>query len=158
GRTGYTGEDGFEIIVPAEKSEWLWNLLLEKGTKYGIEPCGLGARDTLRLEAGLPLYGHELDNDITPVEAGLGWSVKPKKNSDFLGKQVLDKQKNGELKKEVVCLKAEGKALPRQGYDVYDGDRLVGKVTSGSQGIFVGYPIAFALVSDVGTAVGNSLA
>jgi|AGTN01.1.fsa_nt_gi glycine cleavage system T protein len=157
GRTGYTGEDGFEIIVPGDKVEWLWNYLIEKGTKYGIEPCGLGARDTLRLEAGLPLYGHELEDDLSPVEAGLGWSVKIKKDGDFLGKSVLEKQKNDGCQKEVVCLKAEGKALPRQGYEVFDGDRLVGKVTSGSQGIFVGYPIAFALVSGVDTKVGNTL-
>src|SRR5579885_1943128 len=84
GRTGYTGEDGFELFVPADKTEWLWNLLLEQGAKYNIEPCGLGARDTLRLEAGLPLYGHELTDTISPIEAGLAWSVKF--NGEFIGR------------------------------------------------------------------------
>ena len=156
GRTGYTGEDGFEIFVPATKVEWLWNTLLERGAGRGIEPCGLGARDTLRLEAGLPLYGHELEKDITPIESGLGWSVKPEKG-DFIGREVLAKQKAGELSRQIVCLKAEGKALPRQGYAVFDGDREVGKITSGSQGIYVGYPIAFAMVPKELTKVGTEL-
>lgn len=155
GRTGYTGEDGFEIIVPADKTEWLWNLLLERGAKYGIEPCGLGARDTLRLEAGLPLYGHELTDEISPIEAGLGWSVKF--NSDFIGRAVLEKQKNEGVSKKIVALKADGKALPRQDYDVYDGDKKVGKVSSGSQGIHVGYPIAFALVDAASGELGKEL-
>lgn len=145
GRTGYTGEDGFEIFVPANKVEWLWQTLLERGASRGIEPCGLGARDTLRLEAGLPLYGHELEKDISPIEAGLGWSVKPDK-CDFIGREVLTHHKNGGLSRQVVCLKSDGKALPRQGYAVFCGDDEVGYVTSGSQGIFVGYPIAFAML------------
>lgn len=156
GRTGYTGEDGFEIFVSSGKVEWLWNLLLERGAKDGLEPCGLGARDTLRLEAGLPLYGHELEKDITPIESGLGWSVKPDKG-EFIGSEVLAKQKAGDLKRQIVCLKAEGKALPRQGYGVFHGDKEVGAVTSGSQGIFVGYPIAFAMVPKELGKVGTEL-
>ena len=147
GRTGYTGEDGFEILVPAESAATLWKLILEKGAEFGIEPCGLGARDTLRLEAGLPLYGHELEEDISPVEAGLGWSVKPDKG-DFIGQKVLASQKADGVGKKVVCLKAEGKALPRQGYEVTHEGRVIGRVTSGSQGIHVGYPIAFALIEE----------
>lgn len=157
GRTGYTGEDGFEIFVPAARTEWLWKLLLEKGGRYGIEPCGLGARDTLRLEAGLPLYGHELSDQISPIESGLDWSVKFKKG-DFLGRDMLLKQKEQGCKHKIICIKAEGKALPRQDYDVYDGARKVGKVTSGSQGIHVGYPIAFALVDTGSSDLGNELA
>lgn len=145
GRTGYTGEDGFEIFVPAAQAEALWTTILERGQTYGIEPCGLGARDTLRLEAALPLYGHELDDQTSPIEAGLGWSVKVDKG-DFLGREVLTQQKNGGLTKQCVCLRAEGKALPRQGYDVLADGKPIGKVSSGSQGIFVGYPIAFAFV------------
>jgi len=156
GRTGYTGEDGFEIFVPAAKAAWLWQLILDKGAKFGIEPCGLGARDTLRLEAGLPLYGHELADDISPIESGLEWSVKFKKG-DFLGRDVLEKQKNEGCSKRIVCLKADGKALPRQDYDVFDGDRHIGKVTSGSQGIFVGYPIAFALIDPASGTLGKEL-
>jgi aminomethyltransferase len=156
GRTGYTGEDGLEIFVPNENLEHVWNILLEKGKDYGIEPCGLGARDTLRLEGGLPLYGHELDENTSPIEAGVGWSVKLDKGS-FLGRDILRKQKDGDLTKRVVCLKAEGKALPRQGYTVHAEGRQIGTVTSGSQGIFVGYPIAFAMIEPRFGKIGTPL-
>jgi aminomethyltransferase len=145
GRTGYTGEDGFEIFVGVENSVKVWQALLKEGAEYGIEPCGLGARDTLRLEAGLPLYGHELDEKTSPLTAGLGWSVKLDKQP-FEGRHALLKQKEQGLKVQIVCLKSEGKALPRQGYAVLAGDKEIGSVTSGSQGIFVGYPIAFAKI------------
>ncbi|GAI29714.1 unnamed protein product, partial [marine sediment metagenome] len=145
GRTGYTGEDGFEIFVAANKAEKLWKKILERGQEYGIEPCGLGARDTLRLEAGLPLYGHELDENTSPLEAGLGWSVKLEKG-EFMGSSTLNAQQKMGLSKQLVCLRSEGKALPRQGYGVFDGERQVGSITSGSQGIFVGHPIANAFV------------
>lgn len=157
GRTGYTGEDGFEILVPCQKAAWLWNLLLEAGKEFDIEPCGLGARDTLRLEAGLPLYGHELEEDITPVEAGLGWSVKLKKG-DFIGREVLSRQKEEGTVKKIVCLKADGKALPRQGYPVVAEGKEIGVVTSGSQGIFVGYPIAFAHIESSHAKLGSKVA
>lgn len=156
GRTGYTGEDGVEIFVDVDKVESLWNLLLEKGQSFGIEPCGLGARDTLRLEATLPLYGHELDDQTGPLEAGLGWSVKLEKG-EFVGSKVLNKQKESGLPKQMICLRSEGKALPRQGYGVFDGDKQVGTVTSGSQGIFVGYPIACAYVPSSCAKVGTKL-
>jgi aminomethyltransferase len=156
GRTGYTGEDGFEIFVQSKDAVKLWNLLLEAGTKYGIEPCGLGARDTLRLEAGLPLYGHELDDETSPLEAGLGWSVKLDKG-EFLGRDAMAKQKQNGLPKQLVCLKADGKALPRQGYSVHAEGKEIGKVTSGSQGIHVGYPIAFAFVPSQYAKVGTPL-
>lgn len=156
GRTGYTGEDGFEILVPASKASWLWNLLLEKGAEFGITPCGLGARDTLRLEAGLPLYGHELEEHISPVEAGLGWSVKLKKG-DYIGREVLARQKEEGTKKKIVCLKAEGRALPRDGYSVCHEGEQIGVVTSGSQGIHVGYPIAFAHINAEYAKVGTGL-
>ncbi len=146
GRTGYTGEDGFEIFVNPQQAEQLWNMLMETGAPMGIEPCGLGARDTLRLEAGLPLYGHELDENTSPLEAGLGWSVKLDKGSDFLGREAMVLQKKNGLKKQCVCLKAEGKALPRQGYALFAADEQIGQVTSGSQGIYVGYPIAMGFV------------
>lgn len=157
GRTGYTGEDGFEIFCDFADAEALWNLLLERGQKFGIEPCGLGARDTLRLEAGLPLYGHELDEETSPIESGLGWSVKLDKGN-FLGRDAMLKQKTEGLAKTCVCLKVEGKALPRQGYTVLKDDENIGQVTSGSQGIFVGYPIAMAFVSPAYAAVGEALA
>jgi aminomethyltransferase len=156
GRTGYTGEDGFEIFVDTGHLQWLWDMLLERGAKFGIQPCGLGARDTLRLEAGLPLYGHELEKDISPIEAGLGWSVKPDKG-DFIGRDVLARQKGGDLERQIVCLKAEGRAIPRQGYSVFQGETEVGTITSGTQGIFVGYPIAFAMVKRAAARVGENL-
>lgn len=157
GRTGYTGEDGFEIFIDADKVEAVWNTLLEKGQEYGIEPCGLGARDTLRLEAALPLYGHELDDTTGPLEAGLGWSVKLEKG-DFAGSDALKKQKSEGLKKQMVCLRTDAKALPRQGYAVFDGDTKIGVVTSGSQGIILGHPIACAYVPPAHAKVGTRLA
>lgn len=157
GRTGYTGEDGFEIFVPTGDADRLWNLLLDKGQHYGIEPCGLGARDTLRLEAALPLYGHELDENTSPLESGLGWSVKLDKG-EFLGREALQKQKSDGVKKICACLKVEGKALPRQGYPVYAGDKQIGTVSSGSQGIFVGHPIAMAFVEPTYAQINQELA
>jgi aminomethyltransferase len=157
GRTGYTGEDGFEIFVPSERAAEIWRLLLDAGARYGIEPCGLGARDTLRLEAALPLYGHELDDQTSPLEAGLGWSVKLDKG-DFLGCQAMKQQQQNGLPKQMVCLKTEGKALPRQGYAVFADGQQVGTVTSGSQGIHVGYPIACAYVPPQYAKVGTRLA
>lgn len=156
GRTGYTGEDGFEIFTSIDDAVTVWRALLEAGTSRGIEPCGLGARDTLRLEAALPLYGHELDDETSPLEAGLGWSVKLEKG-DFSGREALQKQSSGNMQKMMVCLRAEGKALPRQGYPVFAGDTQVGTVTSGSQGIFVGYPIACAYVPAQFAKVGQDL-
>lgn len=156
GRTGYTGEDGFEIFVDNENAVRLWALIMEKGAAHGIEPCGLGARDTLRLEAGLPLYGHELDDQTSPLEAGLGWSVKLDK-PEFLGSEALIKQKETGLPKTMVCLKSEGKASPRQHYPVFAGDKQIGEVTSGALGIFVGYPIAFAFVPAEHSKVGTEL-
>lgn len=116
----------------------------------------MGARDTLRLEATLPLYGHELDDETGPLEAGLGWSVKLEKG-EFVGSKVLNKQKESGLPKQMICLRSEGKALPRQGYGVFDGDKQVGTVTSGSQGIFVGHPIACAYVPSSCAKVGTKL-
>jgi aminomethyltransferase len=156
GRTGYTGEDGFEIFVGSQDACMLWEKLLKDGQEFGIEPCGLGARDTLRLEAGLPLYGHELDETTTPLTAGLGWSVKVDKGP-FEGRDALLRQKDAGFKEQIVCLKSEGKALPRQGYAVFAGDKQIGVVTSGSQGIFVGYPIAFAKIESAYAKVGQAL-
>lgn len=157
GRTGYTGEDGFEIFVGNAHAQALWKLIMDKGQSYNLLPCGLGARDTLRLEAGLPLYGHELDQNTSPIEAGLSWSVKLNKG-DFLGRKIMQSQKEGKLTKTLVGLKAEGKALPRQGYKVYAQDgECIGTISSGSQGIFLGYPIAFAFVSPKYAQIGTKL-
>jgi aminomethyltransferase len=158
-RTGYTGEDGFEIFVQSGHAERLWFALLKAGREFNIQPCGLGARDTLRLEAALPLYGHELDESTSPLEAGLGWSVKFNKK-DFVGKTALEAQQSKGLQKKSVCLKCEGKALPRQGYRIFAGKTdsdSIGAVTSGSQGIQVGYPIAMAYVPPACTNSGQKL-
>ena len=154
-RTGYTGEDGFEIFIDnPKKTVSLWQELITLGTK----PCGLGARDTLRLEAAYPLYGHELTDDISPLEAGLGWSVKLDKECDFIGKNILVRQKAEGLKKKMVCLKVNDKVIARQGYKVLSKDKIeIGIIVSGSQGITVGYPIATAFVPTSFSEVGTEL-
>ncbi len=126
-RTGYTGEDGFEIIVCRDAAEHVWQAVLE----LGAVPCGLGARDTLRVEAGYPLYGHEIHEGTTPVEAGLMWAVKLDKG-DFRGKRaVLEAKRNG-AKRRLMGLIMAGRAMPRQGYPVLHGSARAGEVTSGA--------------------------
>ena len=144
-RTGYTGEDGFEIFCAADQGPALWRALLAAGQAHGLKPAGLGARDTLRLEAGLPLYGHELTDAISPVMAGHGWSVKLRKGP-FLGSDVLARQKAGELGHRVVGLQMAGRNIARQGYGVFLGDRRVGEVVSGTFSPTLQLPIATALV------------
>jgi aminomethyltransferase len=158
GRTGYTGEDGFEIFVDTDKTCDLWQTITKAGEHFGLEPCGLGARDTLRLEAALPLYGHELDDETSPLEAGLGFSVSLNK-VDYIGKEKLVAQKSNGLKKQLVCIATEGKALPRQSYKIKakTDNKVIGTVTSGSQGIAVGYPIAMGYVPPQYAKVGTEL-
>jgi aminomethyltransferase len=144
-RTGYTGEDGFEIFCKAERGPMLWEVLTMAGKEHGLKPAGLGARDTLRLEAGLPLFGHELTDEVGPVQAGFGWSVKLDKG-DFLGREVFARQKAGELDRKVVGLKLPGRNIARQGYAVMQGDRQVGEVLSGTFSPTLQAPIATALV------------
>ncbi|MBI2995270.1 MAG: glycine cleavage system aminomethyltransferase GcvT [Candidatus Melainabacteria bacterium] len=154
-RTGYTGEDGFEIFLDSQNQAVLiWQELI----KAGVVPCGLGARDTLRLEAAYPLYGHELDEETSPLEAGLGWSIKLEKENDFIGKETLLKQKKEGLKKKLVCLKINDRLIARQEHKVFTkNDEEIGIVCSGSQGITVGYPIATAYVSPKFSEIGNEL-
>ncbi|MXX03144.1 MAG: glycine cleavage system aminomethyltransferase GcvT [Gemmatimonadetes bacterium] len=130
-RTGYTGEDGFEIWYPAEHAAALWDLLLESGASGGLKPCGLGARDTLRLEAGLALYGHEIDESINPIEAGLGWTVKLKK-PDFIGRDALLGVRREGVKRKLVGLKLLERGIPRQGYEILHDRVPVGRVVSGA--------------------------
>jgi len=141
-RTGYTGEDGFELYAPAPIIIESW----EKLMKAGVAPCGLGCRDTLRFEAGLPLYGDELTDEITPLEAGLGMFAKVDKEG-FIGRETLVTQKLEGLKKKVVGLEVEGRAIPRHGYDVLDteGDK-VGEITTGYHSITLDRNLAMALV------------
>jgi aminomethyltransferase len=130
-RTGYTGEDGFELYVDPEAGPPLWDRLLATGASHGIMPTGLGARDTLRLEAGMALYGHELDEQTTPWEAGLDWVVKLDKG-DFLGRDALVRQKQQGVPRRLVGFEVTGRGIARDGHEVRMGGRRVGAVTSGT--------------------------
>ncbi|MEA3320653.1 MAG: glycine cleavage system aminomethyltransferase GcvT [Bacillota bacterium] len=132
-RTGYTGEDGFEIYCQQDDAVQLWNTLLEAGKEDGLVPCGLGSRDTLRFEAKLALYGQELSKDITPIEAGIGFAVKTNKEEDFFGKEVLKEQKENGAPRSIVGIEMIDKGIPRHGYEVFVGDEQVGEVTTGTQ-------------------------
>lgn len=142
-RTGYTGENGFELYCDADKAPALWDELLKNGQQEGLIPCGLGARDTLRLEAGMPLYGHEMDEDITPRQAGLGMFVKMDKD-DFIGKTAL--LDAGDPDPRRAGLRMTGRGIAREGSLVYKGDEEIGRVTSGTQLPYVGYAGAMALL------------
>jgi aminomethyltransferase len=149
-RTGYTGELGFEILVPNALAEGLWNDLMEAGAQQGIKPVGLGARDTLRFEASLCLYGHELDDATTPLEAGLGWLVKLKKDK-FRGLDALRREKAEGSRRKLVGFELEGRNIARQGYEVMHGGKPVGKVTSGAFAPALQKSLCMALVaSEVG--------
>lgn len=146
-RTGYTGEDGFEIFVQWSRGEALWETLLAAGTPQGLIPCGLGARDTLRLEAGMPLYGNELDRATNPYEAGLGRVVKLDKPGEFVGREALERVSRDGPAKRLVGLVVRGRGIARHGYPVYAGERRTGIVTSGTQSPTLGVPIAMAYVA-----------
>jgi aminomethyltransferase len=130
-RTGYTGEDGFELFIEADRASTIWNALLDAHRSQGLEPCGLGARDVLRLEAGMPLYGHELTESITPVQAGLKWALKLEK-PEFIGKAALQRQLELDTYSRIVGLVMEGRTPAREGYPVWFGGKPVGTVRSGS--------------------------
>jgi aminomethyltransferase len=128
--TGYTGEDGFEIYVPPAEAQRLWNEVMRAGAEFGIKPCGLGARNTLRLEAGMSLYGHEIDASISPLEAGLGWIVKLDKG-DFVGRDALLQQKETGPQRKLAGFEMRGRGIGRDGYEVYIEGAPAGWVTSG---------------------------
>jgi len=144
-RTGYTGEDGFEIYLPWQAAEPLWNALLEAGKDDGLLPAGLGARDTLRLEARMALYGHELDAQTTPLEAGLGWVIKWDKG-DFIGRKALLEQKAAGLPRKLVCLEMTERGVPRQGYPLLHQGQTVGVVSSGTHSPTLNRPIAMGFL------------
>jgi len=154
-RTGYTGEDGFELAVASDIAEEVWEAVLKSGRSHGIVPCGLGARDTLRFEAAMPLYGHELGEEINPYSAGLGWVVKLDKG-DFVGREALShfRKSPGRLR---VGLALEGKRIAREGCPVFHDDREVGKVTSGTFSPTLGRSLAMAYVDPEFQAVGSGL-
>lgn len=147
-RTGYTGEDGFEVYADAQYAEQLWNKLLETGSygsEGGILPCGLAARNTLRLESGMSLYGHELSEEITPLEANLGWITKLQKG-DFIGSEALSRQKETGLTRKLAGFEMIDKGIARDDFDVYVGSEKVGHVTSGSPAPFLKKNIGLAFV------------
>jgi aminomethyltransferase len=146
-RTGYTGEDGFEVFVETGRTGELWDALLDGVRAAGGGPVGLGARDTLRLEAGMPLYGNELDLTTTPFDAGLGRVVKLDKPGDFVGRAALEKAVIDGPRQRLVGLIVEGRGIARHGHSVYAGDRRTGVVTSGTQSPTLGVPIAMAYVA-----------
>jgi aminomethyltransferase len=146
-RTGYTGEDGFEVFVDWGRGPELWQALAEAGSKAGVVPCGLGARDTLRLEAGMPLYGNELDRETTPFDAGLGRVVKLDKPGDFVGRAALERIALEGPAKQLVGMTITGRGIARHGHPVLRDGSPTGVVTSGTHSPTLGKPIAMAYVA-----------
>lgn len=145
-RSGYTGEDGFEIYCSTEDVIPLWDKILEVGKDEGVVPCGLGARDTLRFEAKLPLYGQELSKDISPLEAGVGFAVKVDKEVDFIGKAALKQQKEQGLARKLVGIEMIDRGIPRTHYPVFVGEVQVGEVTTGTQSPTLKKNVGLALI------------
>ena len=156
-RTGYTGEDGFEVFVDTARTGELWDALLEGVRAVDGVPVGLGARDTLRLEAGMPLYGNELDLETTPFDANLARVVKLGKAGDFVGRAALERIAADGPSKRLVGLVVEGRGIARHGYAVHVGDRRTGVVTSGTQSPTLGVPIAMAYVAPADAEAGTAL-
>ena len=151
-RTGYTGETGFELYCANEDAPRLWDLLLETGKDMGLIPCGLGARDTLRLEAAMPLYGHEMDDTVTPFETGLGNYVKMEK-ADFIGKRAMIEK--GEPSIARFGLVMTGRGIAREHCTVFKGDKEIGHTTSGTLCPFVNKAVAMALLQKEGLSLGD---
>jgi len=152
-RTGYTGEFGYELYVKPEDAPAMWTLLLEKGREAGLIPCGLGARDTLRLEAGMPLYGHEMDETVSPLETGLAWAVKAE-GRDFIGRDAMLSKGAPRAR---VGLKATGKGILREHQQVFRDGKPIGQTTSGTMLPFIGSACAMALVESGSVEVGDAV-
>ncbi len=150
-KTGYTGEDGFELYCKAEDAPAMWNEILKAGEQYGLMPCGLGARDTLRLEAAMPLYGHEMNDEITPIEAGLSFFVKMEKDN-FIGKSALEGK--GTPAQKRVGLKLI-KGIAREGSQVFIDGQKIGCITSGTYCPYLRYPVAMAYIDSKYTEIGT---
>lgn len=145
-RTGYTGEDGFEIYCQSEDATELWSEILTVGEPLGVHPCGLGARDTLRFEATLALYGQELSADISPLEAGIGFAVKLNKEAEFIGKEALLKQKEEGMIRKLVGIEMVDRGIPRHGYKVFANGACIGEVTTGTQSPTLKKNIGLAII------------
>ena len=154
-QTGYTGSFGYEIYTKAEDAKTVWDALLKEGEEFGILPCGLGARDTLRLEAAMPLYGHEMNDEISPLEAGLDFGVKMAKD-DFVGKEGI--LSRGEPKVKRVGIKVTGRGIAREHCDIYDeNDNKIGETTSGTHCPYLGYAVAMGFVPKEQSGDGTKL-
>ena len=154
-RTGYTGEDGFEVFVDTARAGELWDAMMAAGVNHGLAPIGLGARDTLRLEAGMPLYGNELDRSTNPYEANLGRVVKLDKPGDFIGRVALEKVARDGVARRLVGLVMRGRGIARHGYPVRAGQRTTGIVTSGTQSPSLGEAVAMAYVATADAVPGT---
>ncbi|WP_044304264.1 glycine cleavage system aminomethyltransferase GcvT [Richelia intracellularis] len=152
-RTGYTGEDGFEVMINPEAGVELWQKLLS----VGVVPCGLGARDILRLEASMALYGQDINDSTTPFEAGLGWLIHLDTKGDFIGREVLEQQKSQGITHKLVGLQMQGRSIARHGYPVLSSGEVVGKITSGNISLTLGYPVALAYLPKDIAQVGQQL-
>ncbi len=155
-RTGYTGEDGFEVYVSPDAAVDVWRSILNAGEPYGIQPCGLGARNTLRLEAAMSLYGHEIDEKTTPYEAGLGWIVKLSK-PEFRGRGALARQKREGVSRKIAGFEMRGRGIARDGYDVVTDGERVGHVTSASPAPTLGENIGLCLLPVERCKVGQTI-
>ena len=156
-RTGYTGEDGFEIYTCADGIVAVWNKVLEAGKENGIKPTGLGCRDTLRFEAALPLYGHEISKEVTPLEGGFKFFVKLNKESDFIGKDALNKQWEAGLTRKVAGFEMVGRGIPRENYEIYKNGKKIGYVTTGYMSPTLKKSIGNALIDINETEMGNEI-
>ena len=157
-RTGYTGEDGFEMYCASERVGDLWDALLAAGQSIHLLPAGLGARDTLRLEAGYCLYGHELTEEITPLEAGLGWTVKLAKGVDFIGRQALADEKANGLRRKLIGVELRDRGVPRAGYRILRNGEPIGVLTSGTMCPTLGRPAGMGFVAPAEAVIGNEIA
>ncbi|MCK5124763.1 MAG: glycine cleavage system aminomethyltransferase GcvT [candidate division Zixibacteria bacterium] len=155
-RTGYTGEDGFELYIPPEDGPEIWQAIMTAGKKYNLELIGLGARDSLRLEMKMALYGNDIDQTTNPIESGLGWIVKPAKGP-FIGSDAVVKIKEEKPKRKLVCLVLKDKCFPRKGYTIMEGDEVVGEITSGTVSPSLGIPIAMGYVPKRLAKSGNTV-
>jgi aminomethyltransferase len=156
-RTGYTGEDGFEVYSDNEGIVKVWNAILDAGKDEGIKPAGLGCRDTLRFEASLPLYGHEMDDEITPLEAGFKYFVKLDKESDFIGKEALNKMWSEGLERKLVGIELLDRGIAREGYEIYKDGEKIGHVTTGYKSPTLGKVIGNALIKTEFTELGTEV-
>ncbi|MBD3258694.1 glycine cleavage system aminomethyltransferase GcvT, partial [candidate division GN15 bacterium] len=154
-RTGYTGEDGFEIYIPPAQCDTVWQAVMEAGKKYDLKLVGLGARDTLRMEMKMALYGNDIDQTTTPIEAGLSFIVDL--DTDFIGKDVIAKQKAEKPERRLVCMELTEKAIPRHGFDIVDNGQKIGYVTSGTFSPSLQKPIALGYVPRKKSKSGNTV-